>query len=92
VTGHSVDMFRFSDLFSPAAYVRHRALYDGILGRSLVWKTIAVVVFGRSLARRFLGRRAEHLTTERLAPGQSIQVIAIGPASRRRKRGRRSPT
>jgi hypothetical protein len=85
-------MFKFSDFFSPAAYVRHRALYDGILGRSFVWKTIAVVVFGRSLARRFLGRRAEHLSIERLAPGQSVQVIAIGPASRRRRRERRATT
>lgn len=79
-------MLRLPTLISPAVYVRRRALYDGVLGSSTLWKLVAAAVFGRSVLRRVLGRHPEHLSVERLRPGQSVQVIALGPRGSRRQR------
>lgn len=79
-------MSLFSSQFSPVHYLRHRALYDGVLGGSTLWKIVAVMV----VLRKVFGKQPEHLGIERLAPGQSIQIIAIKPSSRRARRRRSS--
>ena len=60
----------------------------GIRGGSRAWTLLwATLVTGRLLHKR-LGRTAEVLTTERLAPGQTLVVRSLGPRPTRRQRRR----
>lgn len=78
-------------LVSPAYLVRQKALYEGILGPSKLWKLIAIVVFGRGLLRRFFGKHPEHLGVEKLKAGQTITITSIAAPSRsERKDARRA--
>lgn len=76
-------------LVSPAFLIRQNALYKGVLGPSRGWKLVALVVFGRGLARRFFGKRPDHLGIEKLVPGQSVTVSAIAPPTRQERRAAR---
>ena len=71
---------------SPALIVRRNAFTKGVLGNEGLWRAVAVVVVGRSLLKRFLGRTEEIVTVERLAPGQSMLLRTIAPPSRRERR------
>jgi hypothetical protein len=72
---------------SPSALIRSRAIHKGILGSSPLWRAVAVVVFGRRFLKRFLGRNAEDLGTEKLVAGQFVCIEAIAPPTRRERRG-----
>jgi hypothetical protein len=74
---------------SPFVLIRSRALSRGILGPSRMWRAVAVVVFGRRLLKRIVGKNAEFLGTEKLTAGQLVQIEAIAPPSRRDRRGTR---
>ena len=74
---------------SLSALIRTRAIQRGILGTSPMWRAIALLLFGRRFLKRILGKRPEHLSTEKLAAGQSVQIAAIPPPSRDERRGRR---
>lgn len=65
--------------------VRHSALREGVYGKSRFWRTVAVAVVANDARRAVAVKVPEQLGVERLAPGQSVQVSAIGP-----RRGRRS--
>ena len=72
---------------SPSALIRSRAIHRGILGSSPLWRAVAVVVFGRRFLKRFLGKNAEDLGTEKLEAGQFVRIEAIAPPTRRERRG-----
>ena len=72
---------------SPSALIRSRAIHRGILGSSPLWRAVAVVVFGRRFLKRFLGKNAEELGTEKLEAGQFVRIEAIAPPTRRERRG-----
>lgn len=72
---------------SPSALIRSRAIHRGILGSSPLWRAVALVVFGRRFLKRFLGRNAEDLGTEKLEAGQFVRIEAIAPPTRRERRG-----
>jgi hypothetical protein len=72
---------------SPAVLIRTRALHRGILGPSRWWRAVAMVVFGRQLLKRFLGKSAEDLGTEKLVAGQRVEIEAIAPPGRHERRG-----
>jgi hypothetical protein len=72
---------------SPSALIRSRAIHKGILGSSPLWRAVAVVVFGRRFLKRFLGKNAEDLGTEKLEAGQFVRIEAIAPPTRRERRG-----
>jgi hypothetical protein len=73
---------------SPFTLVRTRAIHRGILGSSPLWRAVAVVIFGRRLLKRLMGKNAEHLGTETLRAGQEVQIEAIAPPPTRRQRRR----
>ena len=73
---------------SPSTLVRTRAIHRGILGSSPLWRAVAVVIFGRRLLKRLMGKNAEHLGTEKLRAGQEVQIEAIAPPPTRRQRRR----
>ena len=72
---------------SLSALIRTRAIQRGILGTSPMWRAIALLLFGRRFLKRILGKRPEHLSTEKLVAGQSVQIAAIPPPSRDERRG-----
>ena len=74
---------------SPSVVIRSRAVSRGILGSSPFWRAVAVVVFGRRLLKRLIGKNVEYLGTERLTAGQRVQIEAIAPPGRRDRRGAR---
>jgi hypothetical protein len=63
-------------------FVRRNATYKGLLGGSRGW----LAVFGALGAVRFfgkyVGRDVQHVSTEKLLPGQSMTITALAAASR----------
>lgn len=82
-------------LFSPAAtliVVKRRALREGVLGGSLLWRVAAVALFGFPLLRRFMGKQPETVLIEELRPGQRMVITPLAPVSRRQRRRARRVT
>lgn len=67
----------------PSFVIRRKAMRQGILGRSLFWKLVAGVVFGRSTLKRVFGRNPQSLGKRTIGPGHVISVAASVPVSRR---------
>lgn len=70
----------------PAALIRRKALYSGLLGPSRLWKAVAVVVFGKATLRKLFGRNEEILDVGTLGRGRSLSVETSAPLTRRRRR------
>ena len=73
-------------LLSPSVYLRQRSLQKGLFGGHRGWMAVGVMVWGPRLVKRFLGRHEELIATERLRPGQSIQLEALRPPTRRERK------
>ena len=73
-------------MLSPAALLRHNALYKGVFGGSRGWMAVGAMLWGPRLAKRVLGKSEQIIATERLLPGQSIQIEAIRPLTRRQRK------
>ncbi len=67
----------------PSFIIRRKAMRQGVLGRSVVWKVVAAVVFGRSTMKKVFGRNPEPLGKRTIAAGGMISVAASTPLSRR---------
>ena len=73
-------------------FLRHGALQKGLLGGSPGWRALFFVMFGARMMRRMFGKTVAVVATEKLKPGQLLQIEAIKPLSRReRKAVRRAP-
>jgi hypothetical protein len=70
-------------MLRPAFIVRRKAMRQGVLGRSLFWKVVAGVVFGRATLKKLFGRTPEPLGRRTIRPGGMISVAASAPLSRR---------
>ncbi|MBI4884204.1 MAG: hypothetical protein HY826_09140 [Actinobacteria bacterium] len=73
-------------LLSPSLYLRQRSLHKGLFGGHRGWMVVGVMVWGPRLVKRFLGRQEQLIATERLLPGQSIQLEAHTPLTRRQRK------
>lgn len=67
----------------PSFIIHRKAMRQGVLGRSLFWKIVAGVVFGRSTLKKVFGRNAEPLGKRTISAGHMISVAANAPLSRR---------
>ena len=76
-------LMRGSNLFAPSAILRQRSLQRGLFGGHKGWMAVGVCVWGPRLYKRFVGRNEQLIATERLLPGQSIQLVAVKPPTRR---------
>ncbi len=83
-------MARKSSLLSPTALLRRNALYKGVLGGRRGWMVVGALVWGPRLLQRFVGRQEQVLTTEKLVAGQTIQIQAVRPPTRRQRRAARA--
>jgi hypothetical protein len=70
----------------PAVIIRNKALYQGILGPSRVWRVIAVWVFGKRFLKRFFGKTPEVLDVSAFGPGHVLTVETTKPITRRRRK------
>ncbi len=75
-------MARKSSLFAPSAVLRQRSLQRGLLGGHRGWMAVGVLVWAPRVLKRRAGRNEELIATERLLPGQSIQLTALKPPTR----------
>ena len=72
-----------SSLFAPSAVLRQRSLQRGLFGGHRGWMAVGVLVWAPRVLKRLAGRNEEFIATERLLPGQSIQLTAVKPPTRR---------
>lgn len=79
-------MARVPATMRPAFVVRRNAMRRGVFGDSVLWKVVAVVVFGRGIAKKMFGRNVEVLARRRITPGHVITVAAMTPMTRRQRR------
>ena len=75
-------MLRKSSLFAPSAVLRQRSLQRGLFGGHRGWMAIGVLVWLPRVLKRLAGRHQELIATERLRPGQTIQLTAVEPPTR----------
>jgi hypothetical protein len=64
------------------AGLRRRAMRQGLLEGKSGWQAIALVMLGISVIKRLSGPKVEILASEKLRPGQSVSVTAVGPQGR----------
>jgi len=67
----------------PSFVIRRRAMREGVLGRSVFWKIVAGIVFGRSTVKKVFGRNPEPLGTRTIGVGHMISVAATPALSRK---------
>ncbi|MDQ3739142.1 MAG: hypothetical protein M3337_08240 [Actinomycetota bacterium] len=72
--------------FRPTMLLRSSAISRGFLGSSRGWRTIGIAYFGIAAVRKLFGRTPEVVSVDELAPGQRMQITAIPPPDRRRRR------
>lgn len=67
----------------PSVVIRRKAIRQGILGPSLLWKVVAVGVFGRSSLKKFFGKQSQPLGTWKVASNSFVSVINAKPATKK---------
>jgi hypothetical protein len=72
--------------------VRRNATYKGVLGGSRGWMGVFVVLGTARLFGKYVGREPQRLTTEKLAPGQSLLITTGTPPTRAERRAQRRAT
>jgi hypothetical protein len=75
-----------SSLLSPSALLRQRSIQRGLFGGSRGWMAIGVLVWGPRLLKRLMGRNEELVASERLRPGESLQLVAVKTPTRRERK------
>jgi hypothetical protein len=73
----------------PSFVIRRKAVRQGLLGPSLFWKVVAVLVFGRRTLKTVFGRQSESLDKVTLRTGTHVKVSNIAPARGLGRRQRR---
>ena len=64
------------------ATIEQQTLYQGLFGRSRVWRILSYWVIFRVLTRRMFLRQPERLSTERLRIGQGVAIRVLPPSAR----------
>jgi hypothetical protein len=67
-------------------FLRYGALHKGLLGGSPGWRAVFFAMYGGRMLRKLTGKVPEVVATEKIEPGHLLQLEAIKPLSRRRKK------
>ena len=67
----------------PSIIIRRKAIRQGILGPSRVWKVIAAIVFGKSSIKKFFGKSPEKITTQKIGANSFVNVINAKPMTKK---------
>ena len=69
----------------PSVIVRRKAIRQGFLGPSLLWKVIGVGVFGKSTIKKFFGKNDEPLGTWKVGADKFVNVINAKPMNKKQR-------
>jgi hypothetical protein len=72
--------------YRPSVVIRRRAVRYGLRGGSLVWKWIAVFIYGSKATKSFFGKQPDEIATMRLGPNQFLSIVTSLPLSRKQQR------
>lgn len=75
--------------FRLAPYLRRTAIYHGLFGGNRFWLVVLGLIWLKRSGRKILGREPQFVTLEKLQPGQSMVLTAIGQATREQRRAAR---
>ena len=67
----------------PSVIIRRKAIRQGILGPSRMWKAVAVWVFGKKTLKKFFGKNPEVITTEKVGSNSFVNVINAKPMTKK---------
>lgn len=67
----------------PGVVIRRKALRQGILGPSLLWKVVAAGVYGRKSIKKFFGKKPEPLGTWKVGSNKFVNVISAKPMKKK---------
>lgn len=70
----------------PSVVIRRKAIWQGILGPSTLWKVVAFWVFGKSSLTKFFGKQPEKLTTVKVGKNSFANVINVTPMSKKQQK------
>jgi hypothetical protein len=70
----------------PSVVIRRKALSQGLLGESSVWRLVAVFVLLRKPIERVVLRQPEPLGRYRIRPGSTMRVSSFEPTTRKQRK------
>ncbi len=71
--------------YRPRVVIRRRVIRYA-RGGGLLWRGLAVFIYGSRTAKRFFGKHPEPIATMRLGPNQFLSIVTSLPLSRRQQR------
>jgi hypothetical protein len=74
---------------SPIGLARRAAFSKGLLGGNRTWMAVGAGLWLVRTGRRAFGRTEEHVSLDKLRPGQSMEIRTIVPSTRRDRRSAR---
>jgi hypothetical protein len=69
----------------PSVIIRRKAIWQGLLGPSRLWKIVAVYVFGKGTLKKFFGKSVQVSSTEKVGKGSFANVITVAPMSKKQR-------
>ncbi len=70
----------------PAAIIRRKAIWSGLLGNSQFWRTVALGMVGRSMLRKMFGKEPDTVSVETVGPNNFVAVMGLKPLTRKQAR------
>ena len=70
----------------PSVIIRRKAIRQGVLGPSMLWKVVAAWVFGKSSLKKFFGKQPEKITTQKVGKNSFVNVINAAPMTKKQQR------
>ena len=62
---------------APSAVIYRRAMQQGILGDSRLWKAIGIAIIARRIARRIMGSDPVTVGIETIKPGETVILRGV---------------
>ena len=64
-------------VLSPALLIRRKAITEGFFGDNRLWRIIGLLIVGRMLLHKVMGKGSQTVAIERLEPGQQIILTGL---------------
>jgi hypothetical protein len=64
-------------------YLRRNSRQKGLFGNDGFWRAVFLLICGRKVWHKLMGKEPEVLSTEQLKPGQELHLLAIDPKTLR---------
>ena len=75
------------DMMRPTMVIRAQAFSKGILGSNRLWRTVAVLIIGKRVLKRYFGREPQVVEVSTLkGGGHWMEIRTFGPEAKRARR------